>query len=70
MYFTNLTEAEFENYTKQHFSHYTQSVKHYHNRNKAQHDVHIVGVKDNQNEVIAACLLTEARSMRFFKYFY
>lgn len=70
MYFTNLTEAEFENYTKQHFSHYTQSVKHYHNRNKTQHDVHIVGVKDNQNEVIAACLLTEARSMRFFKYFY
>ena len=29
-----------------------------------------MGVKDDQEDVIAACLLTEARSLKFFKYFY
>lgn len=29
-----------------------------------------MGVKDGQEDVIAACLLTEARSLKFFKYFY
>ncbi|MCD8916211.1 aminoacyltransferase [Staphylococcus simulans] len=70
MHFTNLTEEEFGNFTKNHFSHYTQSARHYHNRNKLHKDVHLVGVKDDNNQVIAACLLTEARSMKLFKYFY
>lgn len=29
----------------------------------------MVGVKDN-NKVLAACLLTEAKALKFFKYFY
>lgn len=58
MYFTNLTEEEFGNFTQNHFSHYTQSARHYHNRNKFRNDVHLVGVKDDDNQVIAACLLT------------
>lgn len=33
-------------------------------------DVHLVGVKNDKDEVIAACLLTEARTLKFFKYFY
>ena len=33
-------------------------------------DVHLVGVKDNEHNILAACLLTEARSLKFFKYFY
>ena len=29
-----------------------------------------MGVKNDKNEVIAACLLTEARIFKFYKYFY
>ncbi|GGI43055.1 aminoacyltransferase [Mammaliicoccus stepanovicii] len=70
MYFLTLTEEEFDGFIKRNFSHYTQSKNHYAYRNKFKKDVHIVGVKNEQNEVIAATLLTEARSMKFFKYFY
>ncbi|APR59902.1 methicillin resistance protein [Staphylococcus condimenti] len=69
MEFVTLSSNEFENFTQNHFSHYTQSKTHYEYRDKNQHDVHLVGVKEN-GEVIAACLLTEARSLKFFKYFY
>ncbi|PTF36580.1 aminoacyltransferase [Staphylococcus cohnii] len=70
MYFTHLKVDEFESFTHNHASHYTQSVNHFHYRNQHKNDVHIVGVKDNEDNVIAACLLTEARSFKFFKYFY
>ena len=69
MKFVNLTSEEFEQFTSENFSHYTQSSIHY-NRSKTKGDVHLVGVKDDQEDVIAACLLTEARSLKFFKYFY
>ena len=70
MKFVNLTSEEFEQFTSENFSHYTQSSIHYNNRSKTKCDVHLVGVKDDQEDVIAACLLTEARSLKFFKYFY
>ncbi|WP_369351886.1 aminoacyltransferase [Staphylococcus epidermidis] len=70
MKFVNLTSEEFEQFTSENFSHYTQSSIHYNNRSKTKSDVHLVGVKDDQEDVIAACLLTEARSLKFFKYFY
>ena len=70
MKFVNLTSEEFEQFTSENFSHYTQSSIHYSNRLKTKGDVHLVGVKDDQEDVIAACLLTEARSLKFFKYFY
>lgn len=70
MKFVNLTSEEFEQFTSENFSHYTQSSIHYNNRSKTKDDVHLVGVKDDQEDVIAACLLTEARSLKFFKYFY
>ncbi|WP_145368680.1 aminoacyltransferase [Staphylococcus epidermidis] len=70
MKFVNLTSEEFEQFTSENFSHYTQSSIHYNNRLKTKGDVHLVGVKDDQEDVIAACLLTEARSLKFFKYFY
>ncbi|MDS3986512.1 aminoacyltransferase [Staphylococcus epidermidis] len=70
MKFVNLTSEEFEQFTSENFSHYTQSSIHYNNRLKTKGDVHLVGVKDGQEDVIAACLLTEARSLKFFKYFY
>ncbi|GEP84927.1 FmhA protein of FemAB family [Staphylococcus piscifermentans] len=70
MFFTTLTEDEFAQFTQENFSHYTQSARHYQYRNVHQQDVHLVGVKDDDGKVIAACLLSEARCLRFFKYFY
>lgn len=70
MFFTTLTEDEFAQFTQENFSHYTQSARHYQHRNAHQQDVHLVGVKDDDGKVIAACLLSEARCLKFFKYFY
>ncbi|MBJ8243949.1 aminoacyltransferase [Staphylococcus pseudintermedius] len=70
MYFTQLSVDDFDAFVTNHFSHYTQDAGHYHYRNKYKNDVHLVGVKNYQDEVIAACLLTEARALKFFKYFY
>ncbi|MGV3244333.1 aminoacyltransferase [Staphylococcus sp. 11261D007BR] len=66
MKFVQLTEDEFQHFADTHFSHYTQSSALYH----AQDNAHLVGVKNDQDQVIAACLLTEARALKFFKYFY
>ncbi|CAC7669102.1 endopeptidase resistance protein [Staphylococcus aureus] len=66
MKFSTLSEEEFTNYTKKHFKHYTQSIELYNYRNKINHEAHIVGVKNDKNEVIAACLLTEARIFKFY----
>ncbi|WP_210135381.1 aminoacyltransferase [Staphylococcus sp. GDX8P80P] len=70
MKFVTLTSGEFEKFTSSHFSHYTQSRIHFENRNELKGDVHIVGVKDDSNNVIAATLMTEARALKVFKYFY
>lgn len=70
MYFTQLSVEAFDDFVTKHFSHYTQDRGHYAYRNQNKHDVHLVGVKSDQDEVIAACLLTEARALKFFKYFY
>ena len=70
MKFVNLSSEEFDQFTSENFSHYTQSSIHFDNRNKMKGDVHLVGVKDEDDKVIAGCLLTEARSLKFFKYFY
>ncbi|MBO1198140.1 aminoacyltransferase [Staphylococcus simiae] len=69
MYFTLLTEQEYDNFINHHPAHFTQSIEQYRYRKQHNNDVHLVGVKDN-NEVLAACLLSEARALKFFKYFY
>lgn len=33
-------------------------------------ETHLVGIKNKDNEVIAACMLTAVPVMKFFKYFY
>ncbi|MFO3692730.1 aminoacyltransferase [Staphylococcus felis] len=66
MKFTQLSLDEFQAFADHHFSHYTQSDKLY----LSEKNAHLVGVKDENNNVIAACLLTEARALKFFKYFY
>ncbi|PTE78232.1 aminoacyltransferase [Staphylococcus gallinarum] len=69
MNFTKLTESEYKSFIEDNFVHYTQSVEQYKYRHQKKNDVHLVGVKDN-NKVLAACLLTEAKALKFFKYFY
>ncbi|GGA84243.1 fmhA protein [Staphylococcus muscae] len=70
MEFGRLNQHEFETFVKDNFLHYTQSHEHFSFRSVNQKDVHLVGVKDEDGTVLAACLLTEARSLKFFKYFY
>lgn len=70
MYFTSLNTNEFESFVKKNFAHYTQSKEHFQYRNQHKKDAHLVGVKNENNDVLAACLLTEARCFKFFKYFY
>lgn len=70
MKFVTLEPGEFEKFTKENFSHYTQSRIHYENRNELKNDVHVVGVKDDNGNVIAGTLMTEARALKIYKYFY
>ncbi|ARJ50823.1 aminoacyltransferase [Staphylococcus lutrae] len=70
MKFTELDVEAFESFVSSQFSHYTQGGNHFRYRQQYTHDVHLVGVKDEHDEVIAACLLTEARALKIFKYFY
>ncbi|MDU9341256.1 aminoacyltransferase [Staphylococcus coagulans] len=70
MQFLNLTEQEFDSFTQENFSHYTQSKDLFEYRDNKSQDVHIVGVKNDKDKVIAGCLFTEARVIKFFKYFY
>ncbi|HJF66675.1 MAG TPA: aminoacyltransferase [Staphylococcus kloosii] len=70
MFFTRLTEKEYGNFIRHYPVHFTQSVDQYNYREQNKGDVHLVGVKNNNNIIVAACLLSEARAMKFFKYFY
>ena len=53
MKFVTLSPEEFEKFTSSHFSHYTSRI-HFENRNELKGDVHVVGVKDDSDNVIAA----------------
>ncbi|GGB02427.1 aminoacyltransferase [Macrococcus hajekii] len=68
MIFCELNPDEYEWFVNEHFSHYTQSRVHYDYRAKKS-EVYLVGVKEN-GQLLAACLLTGARAMKLFTYFY
>ncbi|GGG85530.1 aminoacyltransferase [Staphylococcus pragensis] len=71
MKFTNLTAKEFGEFTdKMPYSHFTQMTENYELKVAEKTETHLVGIKNNNNEVIAACLLTAVPVMKFFKYFY
>ena len=70
MYFTRLTETEYDNFIQNNKVHFTQCIDQFKYRKTNGEEAHLVGVKNNENEVIAACLLTESRALKFFKYFY
>ncbi|UTH13109.1 aminoacyltransferase [Macrococcus equipercicus] len=69
MKFCELTPEEYEKHVNHHFSHYTQSVTHYNYKKNNNEPVYLVGVKEGE-QVLAACLLTSARALKFFSYFY
>ena len=67
MKFTNLTATEFGNYTdKMPYSHFTQMTENYEMKVANKTETHLVGIKNKDNEVIAACMLT----VPVMKYFY
>ncbi|POY94464.1 aminoacyltransferase [Staphylococcus pseudintermedius] len=71
MKFTNLTTAEFGAFTdSMPYSHFTQMVGNYELKVAEGVETHLVGIKDNHNQVLAACLLTAVPVMKVFKYFY
>lgn len=70
MYFTQLTETEYDNFIQNNKVHFTQCIDQFKYRKTNGEEAHLVGVKNNENDVIAACLLTESRALKFFKYFY
>ncbi|HJE01812.1 aminoacyltransferase [Staphylococcus auricularis] len=71
MKFVNLTATEFGSFVdNMPNSHFTQMVGNYELKIAEGTETHLVGVKDNDNQVIAACLLTAVPVMKVFKYFY
>lgn len=70
LHFTELNEHEYHQFITQHFSQFTQSIEHYHYRKEHSKTVYLLGVKDNQGNVIAAGLFTAAPLFRFFNYVY
>ncbi|MBI5975434.1 aminoacyltransferase [Staphylococcus canis] len=71
MKFTNLTTAEFGAFTDQMpYSHFTQMIGNYELKVSEGTETHLVGIKDKDNNVLAACLLTAVPVMKVFKYFY
>lgn len=70
MYFTKLTQDEYASFIKQHSSQYTQTLEHFNYRNAHQQPVVLLGVKDDNEQVITAGLFTMAPIMKFFNYAY
>ncbi|MGU3218611.1 peptidoglycan bridge formation glycyltransferase FemA/FemB family protein [Staphylococcus aureus] len=58
---------ELNAFTTKHFSHYTQSAIHYNHRVDLKGDVHLVGVKDDNGQVIGRMLI-EKHAHLLFKY--
>ena len=69
MQFTELTTEEFEQFTRTHFSHFTQTVDNYRLKIDQGVETYLIGVKDGE-AVKAACLITLTPVMKVFKYAY
>src|SRR5699024_11987702 len=69
MQFTELSLEEFNDYTKQNFSHFTQTEQNYKLKKDSGIETYLVGVKDG-DAVKAACLITLTPVMKVFNYAY
>lgn len=70
MKFVQLSEDEFSTYMEDHFSHFTQSLANYRHLTHQHGNAHLLGVRNDNGQVIAAGLFSEARALKFYKYFY
>lgn len=70
MRFTELTLDEFEQHTRENKSHFTQMVENYHLKTETTKQAFVVGVKDNDGQVIASCIVTLGPLMRVMRYAY
>ena len=70
MYFTELSEQEYIDFIQQHFVHFTQDIEHYRYRQQYGNRGYLLGVKDDDDQVIAAGLFSSASVFRFFNYVY
>ncbi|MFD2829264.1 aminoacyltransferase [Corticicoccus populi] len=69
MQFTELTTEEFERFTVEHFSHFTQTIENYRLKTESGVETYLVGVKSD-GDVRAACLVTLSPVMKIYKYAY
>ncbi len=69
MQFTELTPQEFDQFTRAHFSHFTQTLANYNLKKDSGVETYLVGVKED-GEVRAASLVTLTPVMKVFKYAY
>src|SRR5699024_4920582 len=69
MQFTELSLSEFNDFTTENFSHFTQTKENYQLKVDSGIETYLVGVKD-QETVKAACLVTLTPVMKVFKYVY
>ena len=69
MQFTELSLSEFNDFTTENFSHFTQTKENYQLKVDSGIETYLVGVKD-QETVKAACLVTLTPVMKVFKYAY
>ena len=69
MQFTELSLSEFNDFTTENFSHFTQTKENYQLKVDSGIETYLVGVKD-QGTVKAACLVTLTPVMKVFKYAY
>ncbi|WP_414048112.1 aminoacyltransferase [Macrococcus equi] len=71
MKFTKLTREAFGKFTdNQPYSHFTQMAVNYDLKVAEGTEVHLLGVTDDNNEIVAAGLFTAVPVMKVFKYFY
>lgn len=71
MKFTTLSRDEFGAFAdKQQFNHFTQMAVNYDLKISEGAEVHLVGVRDEQDDIIAAGLFTGVPVLKIYKYFY
>ena len=70
MRFTELTLEEFKKHTSENKSHFTQMAENYMMKVDTGKETYLVGVKDDDENVIASCLVTLSPMMRVMRYAY
>ncbi|WP_167696540.1 aminoacyltransferase [Staphylococcus hyicus] len=70
MKFVELAPDEYHQYINSHFKQYTQSIEHFNARHKNGQHVALLGVKNDNDDIVAAGLFTSAPLLKYFNYVY